>query len=215
MNIKVFLLMLILLPTIYAQHASANSTILNFSQPPEAPDEVYVLIEIPAGSTTKYEIDAETGFLFVDRYQSMPVVYPANYGTLPSTLAGDQDPLDALVYTREPIVPGALIKVRPIGILHMLDAGEEDDKLIAVPTTEIDPTFADINTITDLPAIERERLLAFFRIYKDLPAGRKEVKIDKLEGRKKALAVIRAAVAAYNSQATPAESSQQRQQLTP
>lgn len=209
MKMKAFLLMLILLPTMHAQHAIANSTILSFPQPQEAPDEVYVLIEIPAGSTAKYEIDAQTGFLFVDRFQSMPVVYPANYGTLPSTLAGDQDPLDALVYSREPIVPGALIKVRPIGILHMLDAGEEDDKLVVVPTTEVDPTFANINNITDLPAIERERLLAFFRIYKDLPAGRKEVKIDKLEGRKKALAVIRAALAAYNKQATPAESPQQ------
>lgn len=182
------------------QPASKAMNILDFPQPKKAPEEIYAVIEIPAGSTTKYELDAETGFLIANRFQSMPVVYPANYGTLPSSLAGDNDPLDVLVYTREPIVPGALIKVRPIGVLRMLDDGKQDDKIIAVPTGKVDPTYAHIKDLRDLPEIERERLLAFFTIYKDLPKGRKKVSIQSFDDRKKALAIITNAFEAYRKQ---------------
>jgi len=114
--------------------AQAQSTHpFSFPQPSEG-EEFFVVIEIPAGSATKYEIDAQTGLVFVDRFLSMPVVYPANYGSIPSSVGEDGDPLDALVLTREPIVPGALIRVRAIGTLIMPDDGEIDDKLIAVPT---------------------------------------------------------------------------------
>lgn len=161
------------------------------------PDDVLVVIEIPAGSVTKYEIDKVTGYLVVDRFQSMPVAYPANYGTIPSSLAGDGDPLDALVFTREPVVPGAFIRVRPIGVLRMIDGGEEDDKVIAVPISDVDPQYDAIRTITDLPEIERQRIEAFFRVYKDLPAGRKPVELRGFAGADAAKARVRAAIDAY------------------
>ena len=173
--------------------------VLYFPQPENAPDEVYALVEIPAGSTTKYELDAATGHLLVDRFQSMPVVYPANYGTLPSTLAGDNDPLDVLVYTREPVVPGALILVRPIGILKMLDGGEQDDKLVAVPAYAVDPAYADVRDISDLPEIELQRLQAFFTVYKQLPAGRKQIELQGVGGRAAALEVTRAALLQFKA----------------
>lgn len=162
---------------------SAAAEFVNpFAYPqPEEGKDFYTVIEIPQGSFTKYEIDADNGHVLVDRYQSMPVVYPANYGSIPSSHAGDGDPLDALVYTREPIVPGALIKVRAIGVLKMIDGGEEDDKIVAVPASDIDPTYDNIKSISDLPKIERERLEAFFRVYKQLPEGRKKVELNGFE----------------------------------
>ena len=147
------------------------------AQPKKAPEEVLLTVEIPAGSFTKYEINEE-GLVYVDRFQSMPVVYPANYGSMPRTLAGDGDPLDALVLTREPLHPGVLIAFRPIGYLRMLDKGEQDDKVIGVPTDKVDPTYSNIRDLADLPEIERQRIEAFFRIYKDLPAGRNPVVLN-------------------------------------
>ena len=147
------------------------------AQPKKAPEEVLLAVEIPAGSFTKYEINEE-GLVYVDRFQSMPVVYPANYGSMPRTLAGDGDPLDALVLTREPLHPGVLIAFRPIGYLRMLDKGEQDDKVIGVPTDKVDPTYSNIRDLADLPEIERQRIEAFFRVYKDLPVGRNPVVLD-------------------------------------
>ena len=147
------------------------------AQMKKAPEEVLLAVEIPAGSFTKYEINEE-GLVYVDRFQSMPVVYPANYGSMPRTLAGDGDPLDALVLTREPLHPGVLIAFRPIGYLRMLDKGEQDDKVIGVPTDKVDPTYSNIRDLADLPEIERQRIEAFFRIYKDLPAGRNPVVLN-------------------------------------
>ena len=146
------------------------------SQSAKAPEEVLLAVEIPAGSSIKYEIN-EQGLLFVDRFQSMPVAYPANYGSMPRTLAGDGDPLDALVLTREPLHPGVLIRFRPIGVLRMKDKGEGDEKIIGVPVDQVDPTYAGIRDVTDLPAIERQRIEAFFRVYKDLPEGGDAVRL--------------------------------------
>lgn len=167
---------------------------------PEDSSEFFTVIEIPAGSFTKYEIDADNGHVIVDRYQSMPVVYPANYGSIPSSLGGDGDPLDALVFTREPIVPGAFIKVRAIGVLHMIDGGEEDDKIIAVPTSDIDPTYDGIRNIEDLPEIERQRIEAFFRVYKQLPDGRKVVELNGFSGINEAQQLVSDAIEAYRAQ---------------
>ncbi|RJL03932.1 inorganic diphosphatase [Paracoccus siganidrum] len=167
---------------------------------PEDPSEFFTVIEIPAGSFTKYELDAEHGYVLVDRFQSMPVVYPANYGSLPSTLAGDGDPLDGLVFTREPIVPGAVIKVRAIGVLHMIDGGEEDSKIIAVPASDIDPTYDDIRNIEDLPEIERQRIEAFFRVYKQLPEGRKLVELNGFGGANEAADMVAGAIEAYRAE---------------
>jgi inorganic pyrophosphatase len=130
-----------------------------------------VLVEIPAEGRVKYEVDPESGRLFVDRFLQTPMRYPANYGSIPGTRAGDGDPLDALVYTREPLAPGVLIRVRPLGLLRMTDAGEEDAKLIAVPVEAVDPSLVGISRLEDLPPLERERILMFFREYKRLPGG--------------------------------------------
>ena len=146
------------------------------------PTDVQVIVEIPAGSFTKYELDAETGLIFVDRFQSMPVVYPTNYGSIPSTVGPDGDPLDALVITRQPVYPGALIRVRPIGILKMIDGGEADDKIVAVPISKLDPTYDSIKTVDDLPEIERARIEQFFAVYKKLPDGRKVVEMKGFDG---------------------------------
>jgi inorganic pyrophosphatase len=159
-------------------------------QPKAAPEEVLLAIEIPAGSMTKYEINEE-GLVFVDRFQSMPVAYPANYGSMPRTLAGDGDPLDALVLTREPLHPGVLVKFRPIGVLRMLDDGKHDEKIIGVPTDKVDPTYAGIRDLADLPQIERDRIEAFFRVYKDLPKGRNPVQLNGYGDAKEARALIR------------------------
>jgi inorganic pyrophosphatase len=170
---------------------------LDFPQPKDDSEEFFTAIEIPQGSFTKYEIDADTGHIVVDRFQSMPVIYPANYGSITSSLGGDGDPLDALVYTREPIVPGAIIKVRAIGVLNMIDGGEKDDKIVAVPASDIDPTYDKIKEISDLPEIEQQRLEAFFRVYKQIPDKRKVVELKGFENAEKAQAEVAAAIKAY------------------
>lgn len=168
-------------------------------QPKAAPEEVLLAVEIPAGSFTKYEINDE-GLVFVDRFQSMPVAYPANYGSMPRTLAGDGDPLDALVLTREPLHPGVLVKFRPIGVLRMLDDGKHDEKIIGVPTDKIDPTYAGIRDLADLPEIERQRIEAFFRVYKDLPKGRNPVQLNGYGDAKEAKALIQVSLDRFATQ---------------
>lgn len=179
--------------------SAAPINILDFPQPKNAPDEIYAVTEIPAGSNIKYETDADTGFIIADRFQSMPVVYPANYGSLTQSLGGDNDPLDVIFYTRTPLHPGTLIKLRPIGILKMVDAGEQDDKIIAVPTSKIDPTYDNVKSFSDLPQIEQQRLEAFFRVYKQLPEGRKVVELKGTEDAAAAKAIIAAAHEKYRA----------------
>lgn len=169
------------------------------SQAKDAPNNVHMVVEIPAGSFTKYEINEE-GLVFVDRFQSMPVVYPANYGSLSRTLGGDNDPLDGLVLTREPLHPGVLIKFRPIGYLKMIDGGEHDEKIIGVPSSDIDPTYDNIKDIGDLPAIERQRIEAFFRVYKQLPEGRKKVELNGYGNAAEARQMIQTALDNYKKQ---------------
>ena len=167
---------------------------LHAKQPDAAPDEVLLAVEIPAGSFTKYEIGEEDGLVHVDRFVSMPVAYPANYGSIPRSLAGDGDPLDALVLTRAPLHPGVLIRFRPIGVLRMLDGGEQDDKIIGVPVDAVDPTYAAIRDIDDLPAIDRERIEAFFGVYKALPKGRSAVTLDGFGNAAEARTLLREAL---------------------
>lgn len=152
------------------------------------------LIEIPVGSFTKYEIDPESGDLVVDRFLSMPVGYPANYGGLPATLGEDGDLLDVLVLSREPILPKAYIHVRAVGMLVMEDGGEADSKIIAVPASSVDPYYDEIRDITDLPAAQRAEISAFFEVYKKLPPGKKKVVLDGFRGRAEAEALITAAL---------------------
>ncbi|MCW6031957.1 inorganic diphosphatase [Pantoea sp. JK] len=182
-----------------ASAAVQAQNILDFPQPDKVPDEFFAVTEIPAGGMIKYETDAKTGFIFADRFQSMPVAYPANYGSLTQSLAGDGDPLDVIFYTRAPLQPGTLIKLRPIGVLKMIDGGEKDDKIVAVPTSKIDPTYDEIKEMSDLPKIEQERLQSFFRVYKQLPDGRKKVELNGFEDAAKAKTEIKQAFDAYKA----------------
>ena len=143
---------------------------LALPQPPADAGEALLLVEIPAGGGTKFETRAD-GLVEVDRFLQMPVAYPANYGALPSTLAGDGDPLDALVLTREPLPPGVLLRFRPVAVLRMFDGGDADHKLVGVPADSVDPAYSDVRDLADLPAADRERIEAFFRVYKQLPAA--------------------------------------------
>ena len=170
------------------------------AQPKQAPEEVNLVVEIPAGSFTKYEIK-EDGLVHVDRFQSMPVAYPANYGSMPRTLAGDNDPLDALVLTREPLRPGVIVRFRPIGYLKMVDDGEQDEKVIGVPTDKVDPTYAGIRDLSDLPLIERQRIEAFFRVYKDLPEGRNPVQLSGWGTAAEAKTLIRQSMKRFDTNA--------------
>jgi len=183
--------------------AQAQEYVAPFAYPqPEEDGEYNTLIEIPAGEITKYEVDADTGHLIVDRYMSMPVAYPTNYGSIPSSLGGDGDPLDALVITRVPVVPGAMIRVRAIGIMKMIDGGEQDDKIVAVPVSDVDPTYDAIREMEDLPEMERNRLEAFFRVYKDLPEGSKVIELGGYDSAEAAGAAISEAISNYRAQAT-------------
>jgi inorganic pyrophosphatase len=173
--------------------ALAAPNVLSAKQPSAFPDEITMVVEIPAGGSVKYETDTDTGQLFVDRFLSMPMAYPANYGSITRTKAADGDPLDVLVFTRQPVQPGATMRVRPIGLLKMIDGGDIDDKVVAVPVTKLDPTYGSITKIEDLPAAEQDRLQAFFRVYKQLPAGSKVVEVKGFDTAEAAKAMIKAA----------------------
>lgn len=134
------------------------------------------VIEIPAGGFTRYEVDEESGFVFSDRRQASPAVYPAG------ATAARRCALDALILTRAPITTGAPIRARAIGILHGVEGGEEGDKIIAVPASDIEPEWDSVATIDDLPEADRQRVEAFLRVYEDLPAGRKVVELSGFGG---------------------------------
>ena len=142
------------------------------------PDEVNVLIEVPiGGEPIKYEIDKKAGTLVVDRFLYTPMRYPGNYGFIPHTLSQDGDPCDVLVANTRPITPGAVIAVRPIGVLRMTDEAGGDEKIVAVPTARLTQRYALIKNYTDLPDIACRQIEHFFAHYKDLEPG-KWVKCD-------------------------------------
>jgi len=142
------------------------------------PDEVNVIIEIPmGGEPIKYEIDKDSGALFVDRVLGTSMRYPCNYGYVPHTLCGDGDPVDVLVFMNRPLMPGSVVKCRPIGVLKMTDESGEDAKVVAVPVSKITTYYDKVNTIADLPEISLQQIAHFFEHYKDLEEG-KWVKID-------------------------------------
>ena len=137
------------------------------------PHEINVLIEVPiGGEPVKYEFDKASGALFVDRILHTPMRYPANYGFVPHTLGEDGDPLDALVITRSPIIPGAVIKVRPVGVLLMEDDKGGDEKLITVPVDATFPYYREVTGHMDLPQIVTQQIEHFFQHYKDLEPGK-------------------------------------------
>lgn len=144
----------------------------------DAPNDINVIIEVPiGGEPIKYEMDKASGALFVDRFLYTPMRYPGNYGFVPHTLSEDGDPIDVLVCNTRPIMPGAVINCRPIGVLVMEDDGGQDEKVIAVPSDKMSRRFIDVQTYSDLPSITREQVEHFFQHYKDLEPG-KWVKIS-------------------------------------
>ena len=160
------------------------------------PDQVNVIIEIPmGGEPIKYEVDKDSGALFVDRILSTSMRYPCNYGYIPHTLCGDGDPADVLVYMHGPLVPGSVVNCRPIGVLKMTDESGEDAKIVAVPVSKISKEFDAIQDIDDIPEIKRRQISHFFERYKDLEDG-KWVKIEGWEGRDAARKEIEDAAAA-------------------
>ncbi len=148
----------------------------------DVPNDIYVVIEIPANhAPIKYEIDKDADALFVDRFVGTAMFYPANYGYIPNTLSEDGDALDVLVVTPYPVVPGAVIRCRPVGKLKMEDEAGMDAKLIAVPHDKLTPLYKHVKEYTDLPELLLKQIEHFFAHYKDLEPG-KWVKITGWEG---------------------------------
>ena len=160
------------------------------------PDDVYVIIEIPKGSNVKYELDEETGAVFVDRILYTAMFYPFNYGIIPQTLMPDGDPADVLVITHESLLPGTVIRVRPIGVLEMEDEEGIDHKIIAVPIEKVDPKFANVRDVNDLPKAVLNQIKHFFEHYKELEPG-KWTKVRNFHSSNVAKDMISKAIEAY------------------
>jgi inorganic pyrophosphatase len=138
-----------------------------------APDDVNVIIEVPiGGEPIKYELDKASGALVVDRFLYTAMRYPGNYGFVPHTLSGDGDPVDVLVANTRAIAPGAVISVRPVGVLLMEDNAGMDEKIVAVPSSHISQRFEGVGNYSDLPEITRQQIEHFFAHYKDLEPGK-------------------------------------------
>jgi inorganic pyrophosphatase len=138
----------------------------------DVPRDINVVIEIPSGSGVKYEVDKDSGAMVVDRVVFTPMVYPAAYGFIPNTLADDGDPADALLLLPVAVVPGAVVRARPIGLLKMEDEAGLDEKILCVPHDKIYPLYAGITEAAQLPAITRDAIEHFFTHYKDLEKGK-------------------------------------------
>lgn len=165
----------------------------------DIPHEINVIIEIPKDSDpVKYEVDKASGAIFVDRVLTTPMRYPCNYGYVPHTLCGDGDPLDVLVVMPVPLIPGSVIRCRPVGLLRMTDEAGEDEKLIAVPTSKVFPGYRRVATVRDLPELTLDRIAHFFSHYKDLEKG-KWVKIEGWRDEAEAKKAVLDAVARYEN----------------
>jgi inorganic pyrophosphatase len=140
---------------------------------PSIPEVVYAVIEIPKGSRNKYEYDKDLESFALDRVLYSPFVYPADYGLIPQTIYDDGDPMDIMVLMEQPTFPGCIIEARPIGIMRMIDGGDMDDKILAVPLN--DPRFTDIKDIDDVPSHLLKEISHFFKEYKHLEGKTTEV----------------------------------------
>lgn len=158
------------------------------------PEEINVIIEIPMNSDPiKYEFDKESNAIFVDRFIPVSMIYPCNYGFVPHTLSGDGDPIDVLVICSYPVIPGSVIKCRPVGVLLMEDESGEDEKILAVPISKVDIAMDKINKPEDLGDILLRKIVHFFEHYKDLEKN-KWVKVLGWDDDKKAKKLILEAV---------------------
>ena len=144
----------------------------------DVPNEIHVIIEIPAhADPVKYEVDKETGAMFVDRFMSTAMHYPCNYGYVPHTLSRDGDPVDVLVVTPVPLISGSVIACRPVGVLNMTDESGDDAKVLAVPIDKLCVSFRNSHDICDVPQMLLDQIAHFFEHYKDLDEG-KWVRVD-------------------------------------
>lgn len=172
-------------------------SLLTITSGRDVPNEINVIIEIPMnGAPVKYEVDKESGALFVDRFMMTAMFYPANYGYIPKTLSEDGDPVDVLVVTPVPLISGSVIRCRVVGMLKMTDESGVDAKLIAVPTPKLSKSYNNINTYQDLPQSLLKSIEHFFKHYKDLEEG-KWVQIEGWEGIEAAHSEILNSVARY------------------
>lgn len=153
------------------------------------PEQINVFIEIPAGSDIKYELDKDSGVVFVDRFLYTAFSYPFNYGFVPGSHAEDGDPVDVLVIADKTVAPGTVIPACPIGMLEMEDEEGIDTKILAVPTKKIDPLYGEWKDISDVPQAMKDKIKHFFEHYKELEPG-KWVKLKDWKGKKDALASI-------------------------
>jgi len=164
------------------------------------PWDVNIIIEVPAGTEpVKYELDKKSGALFVDRIMHTSMRYPCNYGFIPHTLADDGDPADVLLANRTPIMPGAVVRCRPLGVLIMEDEAGMDEKILMVPVDELHPFYSGVKSYEELPEIFLQQISHFFEHYKDLEKG-KWVKIKGWEGPEKAAKLIEIAIEAEKAE---------------
>ncbi|UVC08369.1 inorganic diphosphatase [Rhizobium sp. TH2] len=163
------------------------------------PEDVNVIVEVPVGGDPiKYEMDKEAGALVVDRFLYTPMHYPGNYGFVPHTLSEDGDPIDVLIASTRPLVPGCVINVRPIGVLMMEDNSGKDEKIIAVPSPKLTLRYEKVHEYTDMPDITIKQIEHFFEHYKDLEPG-KWVKLDGWRGAADARRLIVEAIDRYKA----------------
>ena len=161
-----------------------------------APEDINVVIEVPlGGEPIKYELDKASGAMFVDRFLYTSMRYPCNYGFIPHTLSNDGDPTDVLVVGQRALMPGCVVRARPVGVLMMEDEAGIDEKIVAVPHDKLTPYYSNIKTYRDLPQVLQDRIPHFFAHYKDLEAD-KWVKVLGWEGVEKAHELIREGIAA-------------------
>jgi inorganic pyrophosphatase len=171
----------------------------NLSPGPQAPDVIYAVVEVPKGSQNKYEYSKSAGVIKLDRVLYSPLHYPGDYGFIPQTYYGDGDPLDILVMMEEPTFPGCVIEARPVAMLRLNDKGENDDKVLAVPST--DPHYEDYHDLADLPKHFPKAVEHFFITYKELQG----MKVQSLGwvGVKEAHAAILSAMKHYQETFPP------------
>ena len=163
----------------------------------DVPNDINVIIEIPMNAEPiKYEVDKETGAMFVDRFMSTAMHYPCNYGYIPHTLSGDGDPVDVLVLSPFPLITGVVLRCRPVGMLKMEDEAGEDTKLLAVPIDKLTSLYRTVNSPRDLPELTLAQIAHFFQHYKDLEPGT-WVKVEGWVGPQEAKQEILDGVARY------------------
>lgn len=165
----------------------------------DVPNNVNVIIEIPAHSDpVKYEVDKDSGAVFVDRFMATAMFYPCNYGYVPHTLSEDGDPVDVLVVTPHALISGSVIRVRPVGVLKMTDESGVDAKILAMPVSKLTDRYDHINDITDVPEALKNQISHFFEHYKDLEKG-KWVKIEGWGDIEEAKAEILGSIERFNN----------------